>query len=103
MATGLGPAGVVNALKVTTPQQVMLKVRFVEANRAAARNLGIRWEFFKQNGNLAGVVGTQRGPGLIPANGSFPSSTTPGGSASPRPRGMPSSIATTSTTGCSAA
>ncbi len=53
----------------------MLKVRFVEANREAARNLGVRWAFFKQNGNLAGVVGTQQGPGLIPANGNFPSST----------------------------
>lgn len=61
VAAGLGPAGVVNALKVTTPQQVMLKVRIVEADREAARNLGVRWEFFKQNGNLAGVVGSQTG------------------------------------------
>jgi pilus assembly protein CpaC len=76
VAAGLAPAGVVNALKVTTPQQVMLKVRIVEADRAATRNLGIRWEFFKQNGNLAGVVGTHAGSGLIPANPSFPSSTT---------------------------
>ncbi|MGH6813432.1 MAG: type II and III secretion system protein family protein, partial [Methylocella sp.] len=57
-------------------QQVMLKVRFVEANREAARNLGVRWEFFKQNGNLAGVVGTRQGSRLIPANPAFPSSTT---------------------------
>jgi pilus assembly protein CpaC len=61
VAAGLAPAGVVNALKVTTPQQVMLKVRFVEATRTAARNLGVRWEFFKRRGNLAGVVGTQTG------------------------------------------
>ncbi len=61
VANGLAPSGVVNALKVTTPQQVMLKVRFVEANRQAARNLGVRWEFFKRSGNLAGVVGTQTG------------------------------------------
>jgi pilus assembly protein CpaC len=61
VANGLNPAGVVNALKVTTPQQVMLKVRFVEATRTAARNLGVRWEFFKRRGNLAGVVGTQTG------------------------------------------
>jgi pilus assembly protein CpaC len=44
VATGLAPAGVVNALKVTTPQQVMLKVRFVEATREAARSLGVRWD-----------------------------------------------------------
>jgi pilus assembly protein CpaC len=60
VAAGLAPAGVVNALKVTTPQQVMLKVRFVEATRAAARSLGVRWEFFR-NGATAGVVGNQAG------------------------------------------
>ncbi len=77
VAAGLAPAGVVNALKVTTPQQVMLKVRFVEADRAATRNLGIRWAFFKQNGNLAGVVGTQQSSSL------FNSSLFPGGVGSP--------------------
>ncbi|MGH6851821.1 MAG: type II and III secretion system protein family protein, partial [Methylocella sp.] len=76
VAAGLAPGGVVNALKITTPQQVMLKVRFVEADRVATRNLGIRWAFFKKNGNLAGVVGTKQGTALIPANGNFPSSTT---------------------------
>jgi pilus assembly protein CpaC len=60
VAAGLAPAGVVNALKVTTPQQVMLKVRFVEATREAARELGVRWEFFRR-GALAGSVGTQAG------------------------------------------
>jgi pilus assembly protein CpaC len=60
VAAGLGPAGVVNAMKVTTPQQVMLKVRFVEASREAARELGVRWEFFR-HGALAGSVGTQAG------------------------------------------
>jgi pilus assembly protein CpaC len=76
LANGLAPSGVVNALKVTTPQQVMLKVRFVEASREAARNLGVRWAFFQQNGNAAGVVGTQQSTSLIPANPAFPSSTT---------------------------
>jgi pilus assembly protein CpaC len=60
VAAGLAPAGVVNALKVTTPQQVMLKVRFVEATRDAARSLGVRWEFFR-HGATAGVVGAQAG------------------------------------------
>jgi len=60
VAAGLGPAGVVNAMKVTTPQQVMLKVRFIEASRLAARSLGVRWEFFRR-GALAGSVGTQAG------------------------------------------
>jgi Flp pilus assembly secretin CpaC len=71
VAAGLVPAGVVNALKVTTPQQVMLKVRFVEADRTATRNLGIRWAFFKQNGNLAGVVGTQQSNSLFNSSTSY--------------------------------
>ncbi|MGH6838768.1 MAG: type II and III secretion system protein family protein [Methylocella sp.] len=78
VAAGLAPAGVVNALKVTTPQQVMLKVRFVEADRTATRNLGIRWAFFKKNGNLAGIVGTQQGSSLFNSS-LFPASTSLGG------------------------
>jgi pilus assembly protein CpaC len=74
VAAGLVPAGVVNALKVTTPQQVMLKVRFVEADRTATRNLGIRWAFFKRYGNLAGIVGTQQGTSLFNSS-LFPAST----------------------------
>jgi pilus assembly protein CpaC len=56
----------------------MLKVRFVEADRAATRNLGIRWAFFKQNGNLAGVVGTQQPTSLFNSS-LFPASTSMGG------------------------
>ncbi|MFZ2493796.1 MAG: type II and III secretion system protein family protein, partial [Thermoanaerobaculia bacterium] len=61
VAQGLAPGGVVNALKVKTPQQVMLQVRFVEANRNAARALGVRWEFFRR-GVSAGIVGRQDPP-----------------------------------------
>ncbi len=34
---------VTNALKVAAPQQVMLEVRFIEANKEAAREIGIGW------------------------------------------------------------
>jgi pilus assembly protein CpaC len=78
VTAGLAPAGVVNALKVATPQQVMLKVGFVEADRAATRNLGIRWAFFKQNGNLAGVVETQQSSSLFNSS-LFPASMSMGG------------------------
>ncbi len=61
MAQGLAPNGVVNALKVKAPQQVMLQVRFVEANRNAARALGVRWEFFRR-GVSAGIIGRQDPP-----------------------------------------
>ncbi len=58
VAQGLAPEGknVVNALSVSSPQQVMLQVRFVEASRSAAKNLGVRWAFFNKQGQ-ASVIG----------------------------------------------
>ncbi|WP_424362199.1 type II and III secretion system protein family protein [Methylocystis parvus] len=53
---GLGKGPVVNATKVTGSQQVLLKVRFVEANRAGIRALGVRWQGIINN-RVAGVVG----------------------------------------------
>jgi pilus assembly protein CpaC len=37
-------ADVINAVKVSAPQQVMLEVRFVEASRSASRELGVNWQ-----------------------------------------------------------
>lgn len=34
---------VTNAVKITSPQQVMLEVRFLEANREAIKEIGIHW------------------------------------------------------------
>jgi pilus assembly protein CpaC len=42
IATALAPGGVINTTRVASNQQVMLKVRFIEVNRTAARELGIR-------------------------------------------------------------
>lgn len=53
---GLGKGPVVNATRVSGSQQVLLKVRFVEANRAGIRSLGVRWQAILNN-RLAGVVG----------------------------------------------
>jgi pilus assembly protein CpaC len=77
VAAGLAPGGVVNALKVTTPQQVMLKVRFVEATRDAARSLGVRWEFFK-SGTVVGAVGTQAGTNKFNVGPGFALGPAPG-------------------------
>ncbi|MEL6290458.1 MAG: type II and III secretion system protein family protein [Pseudomonadota bacterium] len=41
IAERYAPDAVTNALSVTSPQQVMLEVRFVEATRRAARELGV--------------------------------------------------------------
>jgi pilus assembly protein CpaC len=53
MAKQFGP-DVINAVQVTSPQQVMLEVRFVEANRTAGRDLGMQWNVFGSR-NLANV------------------------------------------------
>ena len=58
-----GPAGgqasgqvpVIDALKVAASQQVMLKVRFLEVDRTAQRDLGVNW--FGGNKNGIGVSG----------------------------------------------
>jgi pilus assembly protein CpaC len=43
VAEQYGSEGVINALRVTGGQQVMLEVRFIEANRSAGRELGVSW------------------------------------------------------------
>ena len=40
-AEQIAPKGVTNGLSVTSPQQVMLEVRFVEAKRSSGRDLGV--------------------------------------------------------------
>jgi pilus assembly protein CpaC len=50
IAKQFGP-DVINVVNVTSPQQVMLEVRFVEANRTAGRDLGVQWNVFGQHSN----------------------------------------------------
>jgi len=55
LAKGLSPqAPVVNAMKVQSAQQVMLKVRFLEATRDAGQALGVNW-FAANNKGTRGV------------------------------------------------
>ena len=56
VARDLSPKGVVNAVTITSPQQVMLQVRFLEVSRDAGRELGVQWAFFKK-GAVAGTIG----------------------------------------------
>jgi pilus assembly protein CpaC len=44
VAKSVVPTGVVNAMSVAPSQQVMLKVRFLEASRDAGRELGVNWQ-----------------------------------------------------------
>ena len=44
VAKGLSPnAPVINAMKISPSQQVMLKVRILEVDRSAGRDLGVNW------------------------------------------------------------
>jgi len=43
VARTVSPNGVVNAMNVAPSQQVLLKVRFLEASRDAGRDLGVNW------------------------------------------------------------
>lgn len=70
---------VVNAMTVAHSQQVMLKVRFLEASRNAGRELGVNW-FVANNAN--GTRGINTGTGSVVINGQppfAPASTTNNG------------------------
>lgn len=71
VAGGYGGAPVVNAMKLRANQQVLLQVRFVEANRSAARSFGVRWQGLVNN-RLAGVVGTRTGTSRLIGAGLIP-------------------------------
>ncbi len=73
VAKGLSPdTPVVNAMKIATTQQVMLKVRFLEVSREGGRQLGVNW-FAGSNGRGATIGGQipqiARAPGSGSATG----------------------------------
>src|SRR3954447_5724874 len=69
-------ADVINSVKVSAPQQVMLEVRFVEAQRSASRELGVNWQVVQTNllnggAGIAATVG-QAGSGVGLLSGAAP-------------------------------
>ena len=69
-AMRVAPPGTVNLTQVRAPQQVMLKVRFVEVNRNADRELGVRFEFGGRNTiATTGAFGTATPVSSSPAQG----------------------------------
>ena len=57
VAKGLSPeAPIVDAMKVAPSQQVMLKVRILEVDRNAGRDLGVNWQVFGSN-KVTGYTG----------------------------------------------
>lgn len=87
-AKGLAPDNtVVNMMQVAAAQQVLLKVRFIEASREAGRNLGINWFVGNKGGTRgintgiggptqAGSEGTPGGLPLFQTLGTFAGATT---------------------------
>jgi pilus assembly protein CpaC len=55
---------IINTVRVSQPQQVMLEVRFIEATRQAGRELGVQWNVF--NSHMTANVGSRQPPGNLP-------------------------------------
>ena len=72
-----GSDHVVNALQVTSPQQVFLEVRIIEASRDAGRDLGVNLSVRGENGSTLTTGSGQLGNGL--AFGSLLASLLDGG------------------------
>jgi pilus assembly protein CpaC len=78
---------VANAMSIASAQQVMLRVRFIEATRTAGRDLGVNWFASSKNGNRGvntGLGGALPGPvsqagTTIDDTATGPGRPTPGG------------------------
>jgi pilus assembly protein CpaC len=55
---------IINTVVVSSPQQVMLEVRFIEASRNAGRELGVQWNVF--NSRMTANIGSRRPPNQLP-------------------------------------
>jgi pilus assembly protein CpaC len=61
---------ITNLTRVASPQQVMLKVRFVEVNRRAGRDFGVRWEYAnRRTGVSIGREGVAENVRTTPSRG----------------------------------
>ena len=88
VAQGLSQKPVVNAMKISTSQQVMLKVRIFEVDRNTGRDLGIN--LFGGNGVGKGFTGLGSVANTTNPNGTtgiLPSGVFPGGGAAATPFG----------------
>jgi pilus assembly protein CpaC len=57
---------IINSVQVLAPQQVMLEVRFIEANRQAGRELGVQWNAYSKNGRFLANVGDRKPADSLP-------------------------------------
>jgi pilus assembly protein CpaC len=70
---------VINTVQIMQAQQIMLEVRFIEANRQASRELGVQWNMFGPGAvaNIGNQVNASQLPITTP--GSFTSQASVGG------------------------
>src|SRR5262245_60646350 len=73
---------IINAVQVLAPQQVMLEVRFIQAQRQAGRALGIQWNSFGKN-TLANICNEVPARSLRVLPGAVTAAGVPGTSAAP--------------------
>jgi pilus assembly protein CpaC len=73
LARQFGP-DIINSVQVAQPQQVMMEVRFIEAARSAARDLGVQWNIFTGGAkpNFIGNIGNQLPSSQLPLTPSGP-------------------------------
>jgi pilus assembly protein CpaC len=82
VAKGLSPdVQIVDAMKVKSSQQVMLKVRFLEASRDAARDLGVNWFAGRGGARVSSGIGnattgSSSGVPVIGTSGTFVGNST---------------------------
>ncbi len=81
LARQFGP-DIINTMTILSPQQVMLEVRFIEANRQAGRELGVQWNPTASNGRLMGNIGSRQPANRLPITGT---NATPGADAWKQP------------------
>lgn len=77
IADQYGSEKVINALRVNSPQQVMLEVRLIEASRNSGKELGISW--FGSSGNTTVFTGNSNSNGLSPNTSNLTSTNSPFG------------------------
>ncbi|GBE42858.1 type IV pilus biogenesis and competence protein PilQ precursor [bacterium BMS3Bbin10] len=75
IAEQFAPKAVVNSISVSSSQQVMLEVRFIETTRNAARDLGINFDVLSTKGRFSAQTNFPGAVGL----GAFPANRTPFG------------------------
>ena len=92
IARQFGP-DVINSVQVLQPQQVMLEVRFIEANRQAGRELGVQWNSFSQSGRFLGNIGNRVEADRLPITPAGDNIVQESGRARPAARTTPTSFA----------